>query len=71
MDCNFQYAIKKPFFHDAQSREPKTRLSVFENRTLRMISEPKREEVIVEWRKLHNEELSDLYFSQNIIRAKR
>jgi hypothetical protein len=36
---------------------------VFENRLLRRIFGPKRDEVTGEWRKLHNEELSDLYSS--------
>jgi hypothetical protein len=36
-------------------------LGVFENRVLRRISGPKRDEVTGEWRKLHNEELNDLY----------
>jgi len=36
------------------------RLSVFENRVLRRIFGPKRDEVAGEWRKLHNEELNDL-----------
>jgi hypothetical protein len=40
---------------------------VFENRMLRRISGPKRDEVTREWRKLHNEELTDLYTSSNII----
>jgi len=44
------------------------RLRTFENRVLRKILVPKRDEVAVEWRKLHNEELNDLYFSPNIIR---
>ena len=39
------------------------RLRVFENRVLRRILGPKRDEVTGEWRKLHNEELSDLYCS--------
>jgi len=37
------------------------RLRVFENRVLRRIFGPKRDKVTVEWRKLHNEELIDLY----------
>jgi hypothetical protein len=41
---------------------------VFENRVLRRISGPKRDEVTGEWRKLHNEELCDLYSSSSIIR---
>jgi hypothetical protein len=40
-----------------------SRLRVFENRVLRRIFGPKRDEVRREWRKLHNEELSDLYSS--------
>jgi len=42
---------------------------VFENRVLRRIFEPKRDEVTGEWRKLHNEELNDLYCSPNIVRV--
>jgi hypothetical protein len=41
---------------------------VFENRVLRRIFGPKRNEVTREWRKLHNEELRDLYSSPSIIR---
>jgi hypothetical protein len=44
------------------------RLRVFENRVLRRIFGPKRDEVMGEWRKLHNEELRDLYSSPSIIR---
>ena len=43
------------------------RLRVFENRVLRRIFGPKRDEVTGEWRKLHNEELNDLYYSPNIV----
>jgi hypothetical protein len=43
------------------------RLRVFENRVLRRVFGPKRDEVTGEWRKLHNEELNDLYPSPNII----
>jgi hypothetical protein len=42
-------------------------LRVFENRVLRRIFGPKRDEVTGEWRKLHNEELNDLYCSPNIV----
>jgi hypothetical protein len=41
---------------------------VFENRVLRRIFGPKRDEVMRDWRKLHNEELHDFYSSPNIIR---
>jgi len=44
------------------------RLRVFLNRLLRIFGS-KREEVIGEWRKLHNEELNDLYCSPNIVRV--
>jgi hypothetical protein len=44
------------------------RLRVFENRVLRGIFGPKRDEVTGEWRKLHNEELHNLYSSPDIIR---
>jgi hypothetical protein len=44
------------------------RLRVFENRVLRRTSGPKRDEVMGEWRKLHNEELHNLYSSPDIIR---
>jgi hypothetical protein len=44
------------------------RLRVFENRVVRRIFGPKRDEVTTEWRKLHNEELYNLYSSPDIIR---
>jgi len=50
------------------------RLMVSENRVLRRIFGPKRDEVKGEWRKLHNEELNDLYCSPNtfrVIKSKR
>jgi hypothetical protein len=43
------------------------KLRVFENRVLRRIFGPKRDEVTGEWRRLHNEELYAAYFSPNII----
>jgi hypothetical protein len=45
------------------------RLRVFENRVLRRIFGPKRDEVTGVWRKLHNEELRDFYSSASIIRV--
>jgi len=45
------------------------RQRVFENRVLRSIFRPKKEEVTEEWRNLHNEELNDLYCSPNIVRV--
>ena len=45
------------------------RLRVFENRVLRRVFGPKRDEVIWKWRKLHNEELRDLYSLPNIARV--
>ena len=42
---------------------------MFENRVLRGVFGAKRDEVTGEWRKLHNEELNDLYFSPNIVRV--
>jgi len=45
------------------------RLRVFENRVLRRIFGPKRDEVTGEWRKLHKEELNNLYSSPNILRV--
>jgi hypothetical protein len=44
------------------------RLRVFENRLLREIFGPKMDKVTGKWRKLHNEELRDLYSSPSIIR---
>jgi hypothetical protein len=43
------------------------RLRVFENRVLRRIFGPRRDEVTGDWRKLRNEELHNLYSSPNII----
>jgi hypothetical protein len=45
------------------------RLRMFENRVLRKVFGPKRDEVTGEWRKLHNEELSDLYSLPIIVRV--
>jgi hypothetical protein len=45
------------------------KLRVFENRVLRRVFGPKRDEVTGEWRKLHHEELSDLYSLPTIVRV--
>ena len=45
------------------------RLRVSENRVLRRVFGPKRDEVMREWRKLHNEELNDLYSLPSIVRV--
>ena len=45
------------------------KLRVFENMVLRRILGPRRDEATGEWRRLHNEELNDLYCSPNIVRV--
>jgi len=45
------------------------KLRVFENRVLKRIFGPKRDEVTGEWRKLQNEEINDLYSLPNIIQV--
>jgi hypothetical protein len=45
------------------------RLRVFENRVLRIISGPRTGKVTWEWKKLHSDELNDLYCSPNIVRV--
>ena len=45
------------------------KLRVFQNMALRRIFGPRRDEVTGEWRRLHNEELNDLYSSPNILRV--
>jgi len=47
------------------------RLRLFENRLLRRIFGPKRDDVTGEWRKLQNVELNDMYCSSNIVRVIR
>jgi hypothetical protein len=55
--------------HNHTKLREEQRLRVFENRVLRRIFGPKRDEVTGDWRRLHNEELNDLYSSPNIIRV--
>jgi len=45
------------------------KLRVFENKVLRRILGPRRDEVTGEWRRLNNGELNNLYFSPNIVRV--
>jgi len=47
----------------------KRKMRVFENMVLRRIFGPRMDEVTGEWRRLHNEELNDLYYSLNIVRV--
>jgi len=56
------------FFYGSLTLREESMLRLFENRLLRRIFGPKRDEETREWRKLHNEELNDLYFSNNIFR---
>ena len=49
--------------------QEKRKLRVFENMVLRRVFGPRRDEVTGEWRRLHNEELNDLYSSPNIVRV--
>jgi len=53
----------------AFSAKPKNKLRVYENRVLRKIFGPERDRVTGEWRRLHNEELNDLYYTPRIIWA--
>jgi hypothetical protein len=68
----FWGTVVLPFLYGCETwcltRREEQRLTVFENRVLRRIFGPKRDEPTGEWRRLHNEELNDLYSSQNIIR---
>ena len=61
--CSFQSK------HISLPLREERRLSVFENRVLRRVFGPEREEVTGEWRKLHNVELNNLYCSPNIDRV--
>jgi len=56
-------------FSDYRLHGIKRKLRVFENMVLRRMFGPKRDEVTGEWRRLHNEELNDLYSLSNIVRV--
>ena len=59
---------RKNYSHVYTTRE-EHRLRVFESRVLRRIFGSKRDRVTGEWRKLHNEELNDLYSSPDVVRV--
>jgi hypothetical protein len=63
----FSVAVEKLKNYNIQDSNFEYRLRVFENRVLRRILGPKRDEVTGDWRKLPNEELHDLYSSPSII----
>jgi hypothetical protein len=66
----FMVEMNSTYFHSwSVTLREKQRLRVFENRVLRGIFGPKRNEATGEWRRLHKEELNDLYSSPNIIRV--
>jgi len=67
LNCSFPVVL---YGRESWSRtlREEHRLRVFENRVLRRIFGPKRDEVTGEWRRLHNEELYDLYCSSNVAR---
>jgi hypothetical protein len=51
------------------TRREEPRLRMFENRVLRGIYVPKREAVIEKWRKVHGEEINELYYSHSVVRV--
>jgi len=63
-----KYSVGRAYTWSLTLREER-RLKLFENRVLRKVFGPKRDEVTGEWRKLHNEELNYLYSLPNIVRV--
>jgi len=57
------------FFNWSHTLRKERRLTVFENRVLRRTFGAKRDEITRQWRKLHNEELIDLFISSQIFPA--
>ena len=76
LQCNSGYTVKETRTTVLYGCEPwslilreERKLKVFENMVLRRIFGPRRDEVTGEWRRLHNEELNDLYSSPKIVRV--
>jgi hypothetical protein len=67
MELTSSIYIRRTLVNSLTLRE-EHRLRVFEKRVLRKTFGPKKDEVTGEWRKLHNEELHNMYSSPNIIR---
>jgi hypothetical protein len=59
----------KRLFVEHFNNNSNNNITIYENRVSRRIFGPKRDEVTREWKKLHNEELNDLYCSPNIVRV--
>jgi len=62
-------SVKRYCFVRKYAAVPVQLLLLFEDTVLRRVFGPKRDEVTGEWRKLHNEELNDLYSLPNIVRV--
>jgi hypothetical protein len=67
----YETVILPPVSYGSLTLREEHRLRVFENRVLRRIFGPKRNEVKGGWRKRHNEELHNLYSSPNTIRMNK
>ena len=64
--AQFLYIMQRNFIFQ-RYEETSRKLRVFENMVLRRIFGPRRDEVTGEWRRLHNEELNDLYSSPSVV----
>jgi len=68
MELNFYIVLHGCENWSLKLREER-KLRVFENMVLRRTVGPRKDDVTGEWRRLHNEELNDLYSSPNIVRV--